>query len=294
MNKIRLFFFVFFALILGMAGKARTAEVAADLQDPARVIHAYLRAIHARDFGAAYRFISAADRKIRDVNRYVQQRGAFSGFTLEVARKLSESVEIESQQRTVAADHAQITVRYRVPDPQKIAPTVLHWDPYRLNPLGVEERRQMIDLLVKKQQEHSLQMSEFEERFELVKEANAWRIFLNWAAGVKIPLKLDVSRAKELEVSLSIREVVLQPSETFEVRLSIRNNAHQAVHVRIGHLVEPSENADYLDFIQCGFLLPVTIPPGKKQGYSGTYMLRGNLPEGIRRLQLTYDFRILK
>ncbi len=58
-------------------------------------------------------------------------------------------------------------------------------------------------------------------------------------------------------------------------------------------MVEPQSNANYLDFVQCGFLLPVTIAPEKEQEYFGTYMLRGGLPEDARQLNLTYDFRIL-
>jgi hypothetical protein len=46
--------------------------------------------------------------------------------------------------------------------------------------------------------------------------------------------------------------------------------------------------------VQRGFLLPVTLPPGKEQEYSGSYLLRGSLPEGMRQLNLTYDFRILQ
>jgi hypothetical protein len=40
--------------------------------------------------------------------------------------------------------------------------------------------------------------------------------------------------------------------------------------------------------------LPVTLPAEKEQEFSGTYMLRGSLPDGIRELSLTYDFRPLK
>ena len=40
--------------------------------------------------------------------------------------------------------------------------------------------------------------------------------------------------------------------------------------------------------------MPVTIPAGKEQEYSGTYLVRGSLPEGIKELKLTYDFRILE
>jgi cytochrome c oxidase assembly protein Cox11 len=137
-------------------------------------------------------------------------------------------------------------------------------------------------------------MSQGEETFELVKESNDWRIFLNWAAGMKIPLRLDLSKSTDLDVALSKNEFVLQPGEVFEIVLKIKNHAKQPVTVRIGHLVEPSSIADFLDFVQCGFLLPVTVQPEKEQEFSGTYMLRGSLPEGIRQLNLTYDFRQLQ
>lgn len=117
---------------------------------------------------------------------------------------------------------------------------------------------------------------------------------MNWAAGIKIPIRLDFSKSSDLNVALSKTEVVLQPGELFEIILKINNRAKQPVTLQIGHLVEPSSVADYLDFVQCGFLLPVTLPAEKEQEFSGTYMLRGSVPDGIRELSLTYDFRPLR
>jgi hypothetical protein len=171
---------------------------------------------------------------------------------------------------------------------------LLNWDPYRLNSLSAAEKEQLIENIDKRKTDGSLAMSEGEEHFELIKEGNDWRVFLNWAAGIKIPLRLDLSKIHDLDVTLSTREVVLQPGELFEVKLKIANHTDQPVTARIGHLVEPDAIADYLDFVQCGFLLPVTVAPAKEQEFSGTYMLRGSLPEGVRQLNLTYDFRLLK
>ncbi len=263
-------------------------------QDPARVLQAYVRATYARDFVAAYRFISAEDRKVRDLNRYVQQRGSYGGFILEAARKLSEFIQVETLSTQESPHGIRMEIKYRVPDPQKIAPQLLNWDPRRLNSLPAAERKQIIDALDKRKQEGSLEMTEGQEIFELIREANDWRIFLNWAAGVKIPLRLDLSKSTDLDIALSKNEFVLQPGEVFEIVLKIKNHAKQPVTVRIGHLVEPSLIADFLDFVQCGFLLPVTVQPEKEQEFSGTYMLRGSLPEGIRQLNLTYDFRQLQ
>jgi hypothetical protein len=65
------------------------------------------------------------------------------------------------------------------------------------------------------------------------------------------------------------------------------------VVARIRHLIEPQNLTDFLDFVECGFLLPVTLEPGREQEYAARYLLRGHLPEGVRALNLTYDFRRL-
>jgi hypothetical protein len=280
--------------LFGGAKDLSGAERAVDNHDTVFVVRSYLRATYARDFVAAYRFISAEDRNVRDVNRYVQQRGPYSGFILDAARKLGEFIEVEILNAQKSPRGVRIAIKYRVPDPQKIAPLLLNWDARRLNSLPATERRQILDALDKRQHEGSLEMSEGQEIFELIREANVWRVFLNWQAGVKIPLKLDLSKSPDLDVMLSKNEFVVQPGDLFEIVLRIKNRTQQPMTVRIGHLVEPSTIADYLDFVQCGFLLPVTVQPDKEQEFSGTYMLRGSLPEGVRGLNLTYDFRQLK
>jgi Cytochrome c oxidase assembly protein CtaG/Cox11 len=287
-------YFIQLLLFLAFVGASLADERATDRGDPMQVVQAYLRAVYARDFIEAYRYISTQDRKMRPLDRYVQQRGAFAGFILEATKKLSESLEIKTHARKTAADRTQLVIRYRAPDPNKLAPNLLNWDPYRLNALGAAERKQILAVLEKKQQDRSLDMNEGEERFELVKEASGWRIFLNWEAGVKIPLRLDLSKASDLEVTLSKQEIGLQPGEMFEIHLKIKNKTAKPLTARIGHLVEPDVIANYLDFVQCGFLLPVTIQPGAEQEYFGSYLLRGSLPEGVHQLNLTYDFRILQ
>jgi hypothetical protein len=280
-------------LISGI-GDARAAERAHDAAVPASVIESYLRAVYARDFTAAYSFVSAEDRRVRDLERYLQQRGPFSGFALEVARTLSKALEVETVRQRIDASRAEVIVRYRVPDPKKIAPVVHDWNAYQLNSLSSDMRAQLIDRLEKQQRAGLLDMTEGAETFELIREEGRWRIYLRWTAGVRIPLRLELSKAADLEVNLSKSQVVLQPGELFEIELTIRNRGPQSVTARIGHLIEPKKIADYLDFVQCGFLLPVTIAAGQKRTFSGTYMLRGSLPEGVRQLDLTYDFRLLE
>jgi hypothetical protein len=280
-----------FAINGAIYGAAEPAQIS---PAPMLVLHSYVRATYARDYVEAYRLISPDDRKVRDLNRYVQQRGPFNGFALEVAKKLSDSIKIETLQRRDSDRSMQLVVKYNVPDPKKIAPLVLNWDQYRLNQLSPGERNQMLESIERKQRDGTLEMSEGEETFELVKGEEGWRVLLNWGAGVKIPLHVDLSKSNGLDVTLSKSEAVIQPGDLFDIVLKIKNRTDQPVTARIGHLVEPNSIADYLDFVQCGFLQPVTIAPAKEQEFSGTYLLRGSLPEGVRQLNLTYDFRLLK
>lgn len=282
---------ILFAVLLFAVGmKLEAAEAPPNFRDPAFVIQGYLRATYARDYVNAYRYISAADQRFKDVNRYAQQRGAFMGFALEAARKLASFIEIRPTQKQLATDRIQAVAKIGVAEPSLLS----NLDPRKLNAMSVDERRQLIEFWEKKKRDGTLQMIEVEEELELVKEGDEWRIFLNWAAGVKIPLRLVLSNVADLDASVSKSEVVVQPGEFFEIFLKVKNRSGQPLVARVGHLVEPREVTNFLDFVECGFLLPITVPPGKEEEYYARYLLRGSLPEGVRQLNLTYDFRPLK
>jgi hypothetical protein len=110
--------------------------------------------------------------------------------------------------------------------------------------------------------------------------------------GVKILFRLSLSNAPDLSVVLSRSEVVVQPGDLFEVSLSIKNKSKQPVNARIDHMIEPLEVANYLDIVECGFLVPVTLHPELEQKYSGRYLLREKIPQGVHQLSLTYDFKL--
>jgi hypothetical protein len=52
--------------------------------------------------------------------------------------------------------------------------------------------------------------------------------------------------------------------------------------------------AEYLDLVECGFLLPVAIKPGAAEEFSSTYLLRGGIPENVRKLAVIYEFKVEK
>jgi hypothetical protein len=50
--------------------------------------------------------------------------------------------------------------------------------------------------------------------------------------------------------------------------------------------------AEYLDLVECALLLPVRLQPGEEQTYKSTYVVRGDLPDGTKTLDVTYEFKI--
>jgi len=110
--------------------------------------------------------------------------------------------------------------------------------------------------------------------------------------GVKIFFRLSQSNAPDLSVVLSRSEVVVQPGDLFEFSLSIKNQSKQPVNARIDHIIEPLEVANFLDFVECGFLVPLTLHPEIEQKYYATYLLRETIPKDVNQLNLTYDFKL--
>ena len=64
-------------------------------EKPEQVLTKYLKFLYARDFRHAYRFIASADHRLKSQKDYVRERGPFSGFALEAARKLSDRIELK-------------------------------------------------------------------------------------------------------------------------------------------------------------------------------------------------------
>jgi Cytochrome c oxidase assembly protein CtaG/Cox11 len=292
---------LFLALIAAMTAiampcGARAAERPGDTRQPlASVAQAYLRAVYARDFAEAYRYVSAEDQRARNLNQYLRQRGPFNGFALEVARTLAALVEVKTTQTQTVSNRELLTIHYKAPDPEKLSALLRHWNGYQLNSLSPAERKQIIEAIESKRRDGSIEMIAGEEKLTLMKENNEWRIFLDWAAGVMIPIHTIVrepAAAAAMDVRFSPKQVATQPGEVFEIHLKLSNRSTEPVVARIGHHVEPRELADYLEIVQCGFLLPVKLQPGTEQEYSATYLLRGGLPEGVHQLNLTYDFRL--
>lgn len=260
--------------------------------DPVAVLTHYLRAIYSRDFRLAYRFIAAPDQRLKNERVYVRERGPFTGFTLEVARKLSQLIEFTPAEVRKEDDRARITLAFKAPDMNSLATLLLDWDEERLNALPLNEQKKVLAAIDNLKRDGKLEVIEGQEQFALLREGSTWRMFFDWASGVRVGFAALVPEDGLLEVKPTIKETVTRPNELFTIGYRVKNLTDKDLFTRISHHVEPAALTEHLDLVECALLLPVKIPAGEEQTYSSTYVVRGDIPEGTKRIDITYEFKI--
>jgi hypothetical protein len=272
----------------------RAAAAAMESREPEAFIRAYLQALYARDFSVVYHYVSSQDQRARSLDDYLRAQGPLSGFALQVARSLAAITQIEILASEEAATGRRITVRYTVPDPEKIAPLVHQWNGYQLNSLSGAQRQQLMQSIDALQRQNAIPMTTGEETITLIKEGDQWRVFLDWGRGMALSFRaLLGGLAGILKVEITPAQLTSRPGAIFDVILKITNYGQKPSAVRIAHLVQPQALANYLEIIQCGFLLPLRLEPGAEREYSATYLLSGRLPAQVKEIRLDFDFRSL-
>ena len=257
-----------------------------------QILEKYLKALYARDFRQAYRLISSQDRELKTEEVYAKEQGAFTGFTAEVAQKLSNWIEVRPVEQQTQGDRLHVKVNLNLPDANAVAPVLFDWDEEQLNKLPRNKQKQLLGSLEALKRRGDLKMIHGSEDFVLVKEGTGWKVFLDWAAGVRVTFDALVPQGEAVEAQPTMPETTVHPGDLFTVDFRVKNRTAKDLVARIAHHVEPKTLADHLDLVECALLFPVRIPPHQEQTYTSRYMLSGNLPEGAKEIKVTYEFKL--
>ena len=261
--------------------------------EPFNTVEAYLKNAYARDFKKAYRYISLGDRQLKSERVYVREKGSFNGFPLAVTRKLSEFIELRPLETLREQDgHMRVKVEAKYPDANSLSAILLDWDEERLNALPSSMQRDILSTLDQMNRAGEIKTIEGEEEFTLVKEGTSWRVYLDWAAGIRVSYDAIVPPTESIEAVPVNKSTTIRPNELFTIAYRVKNRTAQTISTRITHRIEPDDVSQHLDIIDCALLLPVELLPGEESEFSTTYMVRGDLPEGTKELNVTYDFQV--
>jgi hypothetical protein len=262
---------------------------------PYNTVNAYLKNAYARDFKKAYRYISLRDRQIKSERVYVREKGSFSGFPLAVTSKLAEFIEVRPLEAVREQDdQTRVKIEVKYPDANSLSAILLDWDEEQLNALSSSAQRNILSTLDEMNRAGQIQTIEGEEEFTLVKEGASWRVYLNWATGVRVSYDAVVPASKAIAAVPVNKSTTIRPNELFTIAYRVTNTTAQPISTRISHRIEPNELRHHLDIIDCALLLPVELPPGQESEFSTTYMVRGDLPESVKELNVTYDFQVTR
>jgi hypothetical protein len=282
-----------FILIVPAAFLYNTSPQHSAQTAPFNTVEAYLKNAYARDFKKAYRYISLGDRQLKTERVYVREKGSFSGFPLDVTRKLSEFIELRPIKAVREQDgQMRVKLEAKYPDANSLSTILLDWDEERLNALPSSTQRDILSTLDQMNRAGEIKRIEGEEEFTLVKEGTSWRVYLDWAAGIRVSYHAVVPSTEAIDAVPVNKTTTIRPSELFTIAYRVKNRTAQTISTRITHRIEPDELRQHLDIIDCALLLPVELRPGEESEFSTTYMVRGDLPEGTKELNVTYDFQV--
>ena len=263
-----------------------------EANDPLAVIRSYLKATYARDYRAAYSYISAADQRVRDEDSYVQGQGEFTGFTARLAAKLADFMDLNLIDESSEGDRSKIKVEYSVPASEDVSALVWDWNSEKLNSLSTEEQIVLLDTLAARNRSGNLTRIQGHETFELIREGNAWKIFHDFAAGTKVKVQTALTGRSDVEINLSQQEIITRAEEPFQVNLKIINRGSQRLVLAMRHVIEPSEATNYLEMIDCGLGRAVVLEAGTQQEFSMAYLLEPSVRNKFPDLALTYAFEV--
>ncbi|MGH7313648.1 MAG: hypothetical protein ACREJV_10775, partial [Candidatus Rokuibacteriota bacterium] len=172
---------------------------------PEEVALAYGRAVYANDADAIWRLVSAADRRVKDEATFRRQQRDLHGFAREAVHQLAGFTAATPVTTTINGDRASTVLRFRLPDANSpLLKELLHdWDEDRLNALADGERARIRARLAELHRQATLPLVEGDEAIELVREGGRWKIFLNWAGGVRVGFEVAMDPEVPLQVTLT-------------------------------------------------------------------------------------------
>src|SRR5262245_33864944 len=133
-------------------------------------------------------------------------------------------------------------------------------------------------------------MIECQETVDLVTDQGSWKVFLDWASGIRVTLKVD-SASSEVEARFVQSELIVKMNEPFQIDLKIKNRSTQTVFALIDHRIEPREMENHPDMIACGALRPLALQSGDVQQISSAYVIRDGIRAG-EKINITYELKL--
>jgi hypothetical protein len=258
---------------------------------PFDVIRSYLQALQAHDSRAAYSYISASDRSVRDESTYIKSQDTFDGFALKLARWFAAEMQVWVINQRIRANKAHFEIGYKIPAGDEVASQLFGWNGSRLNTLPEPQQQQLIATLNDLKRSGKMLMIEGRETIDLARERNGWKISLDWPARVRVLFRVREPAPRVLAVRFQRNDLLVDMKEPFQIDFTVKNHGADPIIARLNHIIEPNDFTPNVYLIACGLSSPFTIQPNETREFSSSYLLVGNVA-ARSRFTIIYDFRV--
>ncbi len=278
-------------LILVLASNSGWSPGSADSTQ--KTLTAYLRAVYARDYRAAYEWISLEDRKLKTKGEYVREKGAFSGTALDLSLALASLIRFENVRTMVEGNRATVTLKATLPDANapEVQKLLLEFDEERLAALSPAERSAIVGQLREMSRTGRLPVITGEhERWELVREGGHWRLSLNWAGAVVVRFEAVTKVGLPWEFTPLQPIVRAIPGETLQTYYRVKNRSDREVTGKARHILTPPAERGYLQIISCFCFLQQTLKPGQEERLPVVFRVNYDIPTSIKNIRVRYEF----
>lgn len=253
------------------------------------VAKAYMQAVHARDFNAAYAYISSADRKFLDKRSYLIGQRALNGFALELARWFAAEMKFRVIEERSESHRSHLHIAYVIPSGDEIAAQVLDWNPERLNALAQTNQSQMIQRLENLKKQGKMITAEGRETIEILREEQTWKVYENWRSRQRFMFEASTAVAPALDVQFLRNEILVKTDEPFQVEFTVANRAQHELWVRVQHSFSPPGVEKKIDMIACGSRMPFRLDAGEVRSIASVYLFRPNITVSAP-MKISYRF----
>lgn len=262
-------------------------------EKPEEVVKHYLSSVYARDYDAAYQWISTKDQKYKSEADYLRENLPYSGAALELSRKLAEMIQWGAFRTEIKGDRAQIFFTAKVPaaGAPALQRLLREFDPERLSRLSSEEKQAVVKSLESMRSEGTLPMIEGEESAVLVKEEGGWRVWVNWARAIRVRFKAEVKKGLPWEFWPVQETILAKPGESLMATFKAKNLSRRPITGKARHFEEPWKlAADYLEIIQCFCFTKQALAAGEEKEFPLVFRVRWDTPNEVEEFRITYEF----
>lgn len=257
---------------------------------PEQVAEGFLKARYVNDAPAIYALASSGDQRYRSREEYLAANPEFPSELQGLVDALLgylviESVAVEDGSAAASdasAESVLVTIRGQVPNAGDPGVDAL------LN--GSDPATERLAELRRQGRADSLPLHDFVETVELRREADEWRVFMDWASVYTIEFGAVVKDDLPYAFTVEPTTLRLRPGETGVAMFHATNLSDRTITAKAGHVFDPPIAQLHTELIQCFCFFQDTLAPGESKDLPLVFRLGWDMPADFTEISVVYEY----